>query len=144
MEPRDIDRIAGDCSSRITLLAASRFIGHPNISTSAVVVVSLRLVIRCYVPCGLETPNEFVQTVIASLDHRPQLKFLDEAKKELREFSRRVCYLITDQLSTFSRDILEGAPGTHSFGRLNVTLCGDLDRFPKGALLPCQHRQRLR
>jgi len=82
--------------------------------------------------------------VIASLSLHSKGSIKDEAKKKLQEFWREVRYLIIDEfsmlsrsfLATLSRNIgigLEGAPYArqgHSFGGLNVILCGDLHQFP--------------
>ena len=68
----------------------------------------------------------------------------EEAKKKLQEFWRDIRYLVIDEfsmisrsfLATLSRNIaigLEGSPNApqgHSFGELNVILCGDLHQFP--------------
>ena len=68
----------------------------------------------------------------------------DEKKKKLQELWQQVHYLIIIEFSmlsrsffaTLSRNItisLEGSPYTHeghSFGGLNVILCGDLHQFP--------------
>ena len=77
-----------------------------------------------------------------SLNSKGQIK--GEAKKKLQEFWREVRYLIIDEFSMLSRTFLatlsrnigigiEGAPYAregHSFGGLNVILCGDLHQFP--------------
>jgi hypothetical protein len=82
--------------------------------------------------------------VIAGLSLHSKGSVKDGAKKKLQEFWREVRYLIIDEfsmlsrsfLATLSRNIaigLEGAPHAqegHSFGGLNVILCGDLHQFP--------------
>jgi hypothetical protein len=82
--------------------------------------------------------------VIAGISLRSKGLIKDEAKKKLQEFWREVRYLIIDEfsmisrsfLATLSRNIatgLEGAPYAphgHSFGGLNIILCGDLHQFP--------------
>ena len=82
--------------------------------------------------------------VIAGISLHSKGPIKDEAKKKLQEFWRDVRYLIIDEfsmisrsfLTTLSRNIavgLEGAPYApqgHSFGGLNVILCGDLHQFP--------------
>jgi len=82
--------------------------------------------------------------VIAGISVHSKGSVKDEAKKKLQEFWREVRYLIIDEfsmlsrsfLATLSRNItigLEGSPHArdgHSFGGLNVVLCGDLHQFP--------------
>ena len=81
---------------------------------------------------------------IAGISLHSNSAIRDEAKKKLQEFWRDVRYLIIDEFSMISRSFLatlsrniaigiEGAPGIpqgHSFGGLNVILCGDLHQFP--------------
>ena len=82
--------------------------------------------------------------VIASISLNSKGQIKGEAKKKLQEFWREVRYLIIDEFSMLSRTFLatlsrnigisiEGAPYAregHSFGGLNVILCGDLHQFP--------------
>ena len=82
--------------------------------------------------------------VIAGISVHSKGSIKDEAKKKLQEFWREVRYLIIDEFSMLSRSFLatlsrnitvgvEGAPYArdgHSFGGLNVILCGDLHQFP--------------
>jgi len=90
--------------------------------------------------------------VVAGISLHSKGSVKDEAKKKLQEFWREVRYLIIDEfsmlsrsfLATLSRNIgigLEGAPYTnqdHSFGGLNVILCGDLHQFPSVACAKSQ------
>ena len=82
--------------------------------------------------------------VIAGISLHSKGTIKDEAKKKLQEFWREVRYLIVDEfsmlsrsfLATLSRNISIGLEGAsyahqgHSFGGLNVILCGDLHQFP--------------
>jgi len=82
--------------------------------------------------------------VIAGLSLHSKGSVKDVAKKKLQELWREVRYLIIDEfsmlsqsfLATLSRNItigVEDSPHTrdgHSFGGLNVILCGDLHQFP--------------
>ena len=82
--------------------------------------------------------------VIAGLSLHSKGAVKDETKKKLQEFWQEVRYLIIDEfsmlsksfLATLSRNIsigLEDSPHarqSHSFGGLNVILCGDLHQFP--------------
>ena len=82
--------------------------------------------------------------VIASISLHSKGLIRDEAKKKLQDSWRDVRYLIINEFSMISRSFLttlshnitiglEGAPyvcDSHSFGGLNVILCGDLHWFP--------------
>ena len=82
--------------------------------------------------------------VIAGISLHSKRSMKEEAKKKLQEFWRDIRYLVIDEfsmisrsfLATLSRNIaigLEGSPYAardHSFGGLNVILCGDLHQFP--------------
>jgi len=82
--------------------------------------------------------------VIAGLSLHSKGSVKDGAKKKLQEFWREIRYLIVDEfsmlsrsfLATLSRNIAIGLEGAsysrdgHSFGGLNVILCGDLHQFP--------------
>ena len=92
--------------------------------------------------------------VIAGLSLGTRGGVTDALKKKLQDFWREVEYLIIDEysmlskmfLATLSRNIsigMEGAKGSrpgHSFGGLNVILCGDLHQFPPVA---CSKREAL-
>ena len=92
--------------------------------------------------------------VIAGLSLGCKRGVTDASKKKLQDFWREVQYLIIDEysmlsktfLATLSRNIsigMEGAKGFrtgHSFGGLNVILCGDLHQFPPVA---CSRREAL-
>ena len=92
--------------------------------------------------------------VIAGLSLGSKGGVTDASKKKLQDFWREVQYLIIDEysmlsktfLATLSRNISVGMEGTkgfrtgHSFGGLNVILCGDLHQFPPVA---CGKREAL-
>ena len=92
--------------------------------------------------------------VIASLSLNSKGSVTDASKKKLQDFWRNIRYLIIDEysmlsktfLATLSRNIAIGMEGSlgfqpgHSFGGLNVILCGDLHQFPPVA---CGKREAL-
>ena len=92
--------------------------------------------------------------IIASLSLGSNGSVTDAAKKKLQDFWRNIRYLIIDEysmlsktfLATLSRNIAIGMEGSsgfrsgHSFGGLNVILCGDLHQFPPVA---CGKREAL-
>jgi len=102
------------------------------------------LVKAAYTGVAASLVNGKTTHVIAGLSLHSKGSVKDGAKKKLQEFWREVRYLVIDEysmlsrsfLATLSRNIaigLEGAPYArdgHSFGGLNVILCGDLHQFP--------------
>ena len=116
--------------------------------------VSRKLVKAAYTGVAASLVDGKTTHVIAGLSLGSKGSVTDASKKKLQDFWREVQYLIIDEysmlsktfLATLSRNIsvgMEGATGFqagHSFGGLNVILCGDLHQFPPVA---CSKREAL-
>ena len=116
--------------------------------------VSHMLVKAAYTGVAASLVDGKTTHVIAGLSLGSKDGVTDALKKKLQDFWQEVQYLIIDEYSMLSKTFLaklsrnisvgmEGAKGFrtgHSFGGLNVILCGDLHQFPPVA---CGKREAL-
>ena len=112
------------------------------------------LVKAAYTGVAASLVNGKTTHVIASLSVGSKGSVTDASKKKLQDFWRNIHYLVIDEysmlsktfLATLSRNIAIGMEGSsgfqpgHSFGGLNIILCGDLHQFPPVA---CGKREAL-